>query len=549
MEQYGNHHIQEIPLSSPFFHDKVDRFLRANGLRPEALDSYYAICHPSGEIIAGAGVHRDIIKCVAVSAEARCEGLVAPLVSHILSQNPAAGYKVFTKPEYEAVFASLGFRLLARAPLAILMENGRGAERYCQELSRLRSRGRAGVAVMNANPFTLGHRHLLEQALGQVDTLYVIPVKEEASLFPYAERKTMLACGAPEGTVVLDGSPYQISAATFPTYFLKELSDAAETQMRLDLDFFSRHIVPALGLSCRFVGSEPSDPLTARYNALMKELLPVPVVEIPRLEDESGAPISASRVREALGKGSYSRAQALCPASDAPYLLGELAHRALLRELDTPGKPGLVGPDGPGAHTDMDYALMHRAILALRPYWSRMALAPSVEALRQCGLEAEEAMLEATSGVNTHRGAIFSLGIALFARVRSGSDAVKLSALIGETARAMDRRGVLPRDGVKGAREMAEGGYKVLFSDWLPHLDSYPETLLRIISSLEDTCVLKRVGSERARAVRQEAKTLLERYSEEGLARMCAAYASEGISPGGAADMLALTIFIDSILK
>ena len=97
---------------------------------------------------------------------------------------------------------------------------------------------------------------------------------------------------------VVEGSDYQISAATFPTYFLKDLSDAAETQMRLDIDLFGRHIAPALGARVRFVGTEPSDPLTARYNALMKELLPkygVDVVEIPRLTLAGASTSSASR--------------------------------------------------------------------------------------------------------------------------------------------------------------------------------------------------------------------------------------------------------------
>ena len=73
-------------------------------------------------------------------------------------------------------------------------------------------------------------------------------------------------------------------------------------------------------------------------------------------------------------------------------------------------------------------------------------------------------------------------------------------------------------------------------------------TLLRIMSTLDDTCVVKRVGPERAEAVKGEAASLLENWSEEKLKDLCARYAQEGISPGGAADMLALTIFIDSII-
>ena len=332
MEKYENRHISEMPLSSPFFRNKVERFLGENGLRMEALDVYYAIEDEDGNILAGAGLSRDIIKCIAVAEQARQEGLVAPLVSHLISLASARGIlelKLFTKPENQAIFESLGFHLLASAPKAILMENGRGLERYCAYLKGFAKEGRCGVVVMNANPFTLGHLYLLEQAASQVDTLYVIPVKEDLSQFPYTERLAMIKAAVggeseenyflcsssknqfssekiapgssswqkigfsqsvaknnflPSKVVVLEGSDYQISAATFPTYFLKDLSDAAETQIRLDLDLFARHIAPALNASVRFVGSEPLDALTNHYNTLMREVLPIEVVEIPRLK-------------------------------------------------------------------------------------------------------------------------------------------------------------------------------------------------------------------------------------------------------------------------
>ena len=195
MQSYSKHNIQELPLSSSFFRKKVESFLGENGLRMEDVDVYCVIENESGNILAGAGIRKDIIKCIAVAPEARSEGLVAPLVSHLISLAASKGIlelKLFTKPETQAIFESLGFRVLASAPKAILMENGRGLERYCAYLRSQRREGRCGVVVMNANPFTLGHRYLLEQASKQVDTLYVIPVKEDVSLFPYAERLEMI---------------------------------------------------------------------------------------------------------------------------------------------------------------------------------------------------------------------------------------------------------------------------------------------------------------------------------------------------------------------
>ena len=548
-------------MSSPFFREKVERFLGENGLRMEELDVYCAIENGSGNILAGAGIRRDIIKCIAVAEEARSEGLVAPLVSHLISLAASHGIselKLFTKPENKAIFESLGFHVLASAPKAILMENGRGLERYCAYLRRMREEGRCGVVVMNANPFTLGHRYLLEKAAAQVDTLFVIPVQEEGQRFSYDERRAMIkasvcptaeqnyfSCSSPKNhfssaiaaptrtdasnVVVLEGSAYQISAATFPTYFLKDLSDAAETQIRLDLDLFQRHIAPALNAEVRFVGTEPYDALTNHYNTIMKEVLPC-VVEVPRFNQ-----ISASSVRQALDKGHYSEAAAMCPESTHPYLLAALADRALRMELDLPGKPGLVCPESNGAHKDMDYGTMLRGIEALRPFWSRMAQAASAEELRQLGLEAESAMMAATNGVNTHRGAIFCMGIAL----NACGDSERMAALAEQ---------ICGNNHSVGARSMALNGYRPLFEDWLPYYAKEGElkTLLHIMSTLEDTCVVKRVGYDRAQLVKQEAATI---SSDNPLNELCERYAAEGISPGGAADMLALTIFIHSIIS
>ncbi len=652
METIAEQDIQEIPLTSPFFRAKVARFLEDNGIRPEVLDSYYALQSSDGSLIAGAGLAGDVVKCVAVCSALRSEGLLTPLLSHLVSQAAAKGIlnlKVFTKPEYRAVFESLGFKLLASAPLAILMENGRGLEEYCKYLSQFKA---SGVIVMNANPFTLGHKYLVERALcyegsagqaagsaGAAPTghLVVIPVREDLSDFHYSERLEMMRRGCAGLASVVEGSAYQISSATFPTYFLKDLSDASETQMRLDIDLFGRWIAPALGASVRFVGSEPEDELTARYNTLMKEMLPaygVKVVQIPRLESPDGGIISASQVREALAAGQFARAASLAAESSRPFVMGALAERALLAELNAPLKPGLVGPDSNGAHSDMDYKLMLASIHALRPYWARMAEAAGADQLRSLGIAAEEAMLAATGGVNTHRGAIFALGLALnaafLALTRPGLDSEFLNSADPSNPRDTqlpENQRIIQIDvskiayivlnnslkhnelhntplshgqeatgkfGVKGARQMALEGYKQLFEDWLPYYRSLNQnefqiqkTLLRIMSTLDDTCIIHRVGYERAQQVKAEAAKIagqagndndaepdtgngdmpdtghdtmpgannsfmagaVNSAMRDAIGHLCAQYAAEGISPGGAADMLALTIFINSILK
>ena len=555
METYYAQDIEEVPLSSPFFRSKVERFLEDNGLRPDVPEFYYTISDEDGAILAGAGLSGDVIKCIAVSRSVRSEGLMTPLISRVVSEAASRGLhnlKAFTKPENEAIFRSLGFKTIASAPLAILMENGNGLEDYCRYLASVRKPGSGAIVVMNANPFTLGHAYLLEQAAGIADNLYVIPVAEDISEFTYEERLEMIRRGS--SAIIADGSAYQISAATFPTYFLKDLSDASETQMRLDLDLFARHIAPALGVTLRIVGTEPSDPLTARYNALMKEILPVydiQVREIKRLKASNGRFIRGARVRELLSQGRFQAAAALTPPSSHPFLLSLLAQRALRLELDAPLKPGLVCPDSNGAHKDMDYALMLRSISALRPFWSRMALAESPEELRQLGIEAEDAMLAATGGVNTHRGAIFCFGLTL----NAGADRARIAGLA---------RQICGNNKTVGAREMALEGYRELFQFWVPYYSrikkepyAIQRTLIALTGILDDTCMIHRVGYERSEQLKEEIADIFFEIANstdyEGtrrqLEKLCARYAAEGVSPGGAADMLALTIFIDSILN
>ena len=612
MEPFETIDIQELPLSVPSVRRQVEDFLGSNGLRLGEVDLYLAVLSEDGAILAGGGLQRDILKCLAVSAEARSLGLSVPLVSRLISvasERGCTNVKVFTKPENRALFESLGFRLLAEAPKAILLENGRGLADYC---AYLRAHQAPGVIIMNANPFTLGHKYLVEKAESR--NLVIIPVKEDASRFSYAERLAMIRSGAGDWADVVEGSDYQISAATFPTYFLKNLSDAAETQMRLDIDLFGRHIAPALGARVRYVGSEPADPLTARYNALLKELLPaygIQLVEIQRISiTPDGAadsstppsaplrmtrgtsselvkgPVTATSVRALLDEGRFKAASALTPESTWPYLLADLAERALRMELDTPMKPGLVGPDSVGAHKDMDYDVMRKGIATIRPFFPRMAMAATPEELRQLGIDAEAAMLAATGGVNTHRGAILALGLALNAALRSlnttgrqfgrrmeGDDNERvMQKYLVEIAQSISRKSLTDSElhsaanshgaqavkkyGVKGARELASEGYQALFEDWLPyyracHFERSREicTLLRIMATLDDTCVIHRAGYARAQEIKAEAKTLADHFDKEILKEMCDRYAAEGISPGGAADMLALTIMIDSILN
>lgn len=625
--------IQTLNPTTPRQRQRIEAFLKRNGLRFDDMHYYAAITDDDGEMIAGGGLKGNVIKCVAVDDAHKGEAIANTLISHLIAHANEEGYSnvmLFTKPKNRQLFESLSFRLLAEAPEAVLMETGIGGLGDTVEaLKKIKEEGEVckennqeckeeektnlntttpqhlnpstpqplttttplrGVVVMNCNPFTLGHRYLIEQAAKQVERLFVMVVREDCSLFAYAERKAMVEQGVAhlENVTVIDGSEYAISQATFPTYFLKRLDDAADTQMLLDLDLFRRHIAPALGATVRFVGTEPTDLLTRRYNQLMHEVL-TDVRETARLEKEGNA-VSASRVRKAMEQGDMSTIRQLVPPTTLPYIIAHLATQALQAELDTTPKPGLVDKDNNGAHRDMDYALMQRSIDTLHPYFVKLALLgcadtlPTHTSIRDIGIEAEKAMLSATNGVNTHKGALFSMGLAVVAaaheerkiaaneeqilKERNGGEDIlvslqttikALAASFPDTNGTHGSKAKLLSKGttaIKGALDNAREGYEMLFAEWLPfYIERRKErdahtlhkTLLRIMCDLDDTNVIYRTDLATAEEVKQEARALLDNFSETALKDMDRHYTTRNISPGGAADMLSLTVFIGSI--
>lgn len=567
--------LRDISLSSPTHRNTVENFLAAAGLTLDpAIGSMVVICDDDDNIKGCGALHRNTIKCLALSDDLRGEGIAAALISELVRRAFTAGFtnvRVFTKPIYAQLFRSLGFCIVGETDMAILLESD--PSELTRYKDHLRSLHCDGVIVANANPCTNGHLYLIRQAAARCQRLAVIPVADhDSNMFSYADRVAMLheATRDIDNVVIAQGSDYAISAATFPSYFIKEYSDVARTQAELDLDIFCRHIAPALGASVRFVGTEPDDRLTASYNETMKRTLPshgINVVEVSRIKDGI-MPISASRVRHHISEGELLSALPLIPKSGIPWLLSRLAIRALRMELALTPKPGLVDMDDPGSHKDMDFALMSVGISSLQDHFTHMASVAfigdvSATALRRAGLDAEKAMLAATGGVNTHKGAIFALGLAVAAaaNILGGHSTLPFGERIAEIAAGFDypqdTHGAHVRntDGSKGALAMARSGYPDLFSRWLPMLDAddsdglaLHRLLLHIISTLDDTNAIFRVGRVAADLARRRAAEVSENLSIAALSRLNKEYKDANISHGGAADMLSLTIFIRSVL-
>lgn len=303
---------------------KLKAFLLSCHLEYDPGIRFTAMLMEDEEIIATGSLDGNTIKCVAVSPAYQGEDLTGKILTVLMQEANSAGLThlmLYTKPRNQHLFAAFGFHPVIRTPDVLLMENRRcGLDIFltCAK-GPTDDRGPVGCIVANANPFTLGHRCLAEQAAAECAWVHLFILSEDRGMFSTAERMQMAreACADLPNVLVQPTGPYMVSAATFPSYFLKDQAQAPAVHCELDLRLFGERIAPRLGITRRYVGSEPLCPITAQYNARMKALLPeygVDVIEIARAE-AAGAPISASRVRELIRQADFGALAPLLPPS------------------------------------------------------------------------------------------------------------------------------------------------------------------------------------------------------------------------------------------
>jgi triphosphoribosyl-dephospho-CoA synthase len=276
------------------------------------------------------------------------------------------------------------------------------------------------------------------------------------------------------------------------------------------------------------------------------------------------------------------------PVSEVLRSIGRAATLALYHELALAPKPGLVSFQDNGSHEDMDASTFMRSLFALRSYFPAIASAgaegASFAVLERMGLQAEERMLAATEGINTHRGAIFALGLLCAAAGRVAAQREPLSpaslratlrerwgdALQERAARAAagpatsKGQRAARRHGLRGAGQEAADGFPVLFDVTLPTLRaarasaapaaaSMVQALLATVASLDDTNLAHRGGVEGLRFAQSEASAFL---AADGVLRagwreraraMHQAFIARRLSPGGAADLLACAWWVDHL--
>ena len=209
---------------------KVQEFLKSMQLQyDEGVEYTVNLTTQDGQIAATGSLQQNVIKCVAVDDRYQGEGLSSRVVTLLLNHASEVGQQhlfVFTKPKNRAMFSDLGFFPIIETADVLLMENVRdGIKQYVQNLERPKGNPKTiGAIVANCNPFTNGHRYLIETAASQCDVLHLFVLSEDRSAFPASVRYQLVKEGIRglENVILHHTSDYLISSAVFPTYFIKE---------------------------------------------------------------------------------------------------------------------------------------------------------------------------------------------------------------------------------------------------------------------------------------------------------------------------------------
>lgn len=308
-------------------YEKWNSLLAAAGLSPEGMPERIALAYDGDRLAATGAREGSILKLIAVDPDYQGSDLTASVISALRKDAFMAGIRhlfLYTKPKNRAIFSSLLFHPIAETDKVLLLEDKAGGIDAHIASVRVNTSGTVGSIVMNCNPFTRGHRALVERAAAECDSVYLFLLSEDKSEFSYKDRLAMVKAGVGDlkNVTVAPTGPYLISSATFPTYFLRDRDSAPVAQCELDIEIFINHFARPLGITRRYIGSEPLSPLTEKYNEALIEKLPRAGIECVVLQRvcSGGEPISASAARKYIKEGNTEALRRLLPDTTTDYL-------------------------------------------------------------------------------------------------------------------------------------------------------------------------------------------------------------------------------------
>ena len=335
------YNVESINLKSKYETNEVSKFLERFSLKYEDVD-YTVVIRENEEIIATCSKKENILKCFAINENYQGLGLSNNLISKVTEKLFLEGKYhsfIFTKPENQYLFEGLAYKNIFTTDKVSLLESGN--KNINSSLDKLKKEYNIDnnkeytALVMNCNPFTLGHRYIVETAAKENENVIIFVVEEDKSVFPFKTRFELIKQGTKDlkNVTVIPAGEYVISSATFPNYFLKKNDDALKEYTKLDCNIFGKYFVPTFNIVKRYVGTEPHCEVTNIYNETIQEVLPkynVEVKLINRKEVESDA-ISASRVRNLLKEGNFEGVKNLVPKTTLDFLLSEEGEKVISR--------------------------------------------------------------------------------------------------------------------------------------------------------------------------------------------------------------------------
>ncbi len=332
----------EIFLTDPSEKAKVIEFLKGFDLTFTGNIDYTMGLYDDGQLIGTGSLGGRVMRDIAISEKYQKKGLTRRIIRNLQGESyrrGVTGNQIFTKPKNVPIFEHMGFKCVAVAePYAALLEKGTDTlEDYLSRVRAILGTGEGknrGAIVMNCNPFTLGHRSLVEYAHNNCDEVIIFAVQEDRSIFPFSDRFSLIKQGVRDmkGVEVISGGDFIISNATFPTYFIKGTDELA-AQTKLDATVFATRIAPALNITVRFVGEEPTDKTTLAYNNAMREVFAqngIELKEIPR-EQKGNQIVSASSVRKALADDDWETVYRMVPKTTLIYLKSPAGQEVIRR--------------------------------------------------------------------------------------------------------------------------------------------------------------------------------------------------------------------------
>lgn len=322
---------QKINLKDEDQVKEVKNFLETFQLKLDDNVDYTVVIRGNEKIKATCSKSKNIFKCFAVSDDLRGEGIAAILMGALLDRLFEEGIYhsfIFTKAENTEIFTSLGYKVIHEIENVTLLESGiYDIKKYLNELKEeynINSSIEKSALVMNCNPFTLGHRYLIEEASRQSKEVLVFIVEEDKSSFPFKYRYDMVKKGVAHlpNVQVIKGGEYIISPATFPTYFLRKEDEILKAYTAMDASIFGKYFCDALNITKRFVGQEPYCSVTRAYNGSLKEILPMYGVEVVEIKRKAFMKdiISASKVRELIKEARVTDIKNIVPDSTWEFL-------------------------------------------------------------------------------------------------------------------------------------------------------------------------------------------------------------------------------------